>query len=184
MPSLTVAENVFLGSEPRRLGFIRAARSARGSFERLADEAGFELPRRRGHRPLRAADQQKVEILRALARGASLIIMDEPTAALSRQDADRLHEVVRCLTAAGRTVLLVSHFLSEVLELADTVTILRDGRLVRTAPAAEETEATLIDGHARPHAWARSSRRSRRPRGRADRARVDDLHAPGVNGVS
>ncbi len=95
---------------------------------------------------MRTADQQKVEILRALARGASLIIMDEPTAALSAHDTELLHGVVRQLAASGHTVLLISHFLSEVLELCDTVTILRDGHLIRTAPAADETEATLIEG--------------------------------------
>ena len=70
--------------------------------------------------------------------------MDEPTAALGAEETEHLHEIVRSLAAAGRTVLLVSHFLREVLELADTVTVLRDGRIVRTAPAAEETEESLI----------------------------------------
>jgi len=85
-----------------------------------------------------------VEILRALCRDARLIVMDEPTAALSRPDAQRLHQVIRRLAAGGTTVVLVSHFLGEVAELADQVTILRDGRLVRTAPAAGETEETML----------------------------------------
>ena len=95
---------------------------------------------------LRIADQQKVEIMRALSRGATTIIMDEPSAALSRDDTQALHDLVRGLAAAGRTVLLVSHFLSEVLSLSHTVTILRDGRHVRTSPTAQETEASLIEG--------------------------------------
>ena len=66
--------------------------------------------------------------------------MDEPTAALGAEETAQLHEIVRSLAARGRTVLLVSHFLREVLALADEVTVLRDGRVVRTSPAAEETE--------------------------------------------
>ena len=85
-----------------------------------------------------------MEILRALCRDARLIVMDEPTAALGRPDAERLHQVIRRLAAGGTTVVLVSHFLREVAELADEVTILRDGRLVRTAPAAQETEETML----------------------------------------
>jgi ABC-type sugar transport system ATPase subunit len=145
VPGLTVAENVFLGSEPRRAGFVQR-RILRTRYRALAEEAGFDLPADAITGSLRTADQQKVEILRALSRGADLIIMDEPTAALSREDSEKLHDVVRSLARTGHTVLLISHFLSEVLELADTVTILRDGRIVRTGPAADETESSLIEG--------------------------------------
>ena len=142
-PALSVAENVFLGTEPRRAGFV-ARRALRRRYDELAAAAGFELSGDLPGRGLRTADQQKVEILRALCRDARLIVMDEPTAALSRPDADRLHQVIRRLAAGGTTVVLVSHFLREVAELADQVTILRDGRLVRTAPAADETEETML----------------------------------------
>jgi ABC-type sugar transport system ATPase subunit len=145
VPGLSVAENVFLGSEPRRAGFIRR-RILRARFGDLARDAGFELRADAITGSLRTADQQKVEILRALSRGAALIIMDEPTAALSREDAQKLHEVVRALARSGHTVLLISHFLSEVLDLADTVTILRDGRIVRTSATSQETESSLIEG--------------------------------------
>ena len=142
-PALSVAENVFLGTEPRRAGFV-ARRALRRRYDELAATAGFELRGDLPGRGLRTADQQKVEILRALCRNARLIVMDEPTAALSRPDADRLHQVIRRLAAGGTTVVLVSHFLREVADLADQVTILRDGRLVRTAPAADETEETML----------------------------------------
>jgi ABC-type sugar transport system ATPase subunit len=142
-PALSVAENVFLGTEPRRVGFV-ARRALRRRYDELAAAAGFELSGDLPGRGLRTADQQKVEILRALCRDARLIVMDEPTAALSRPDAERLHQVIRRLAAGGTTVVLVSHFLREVAELADQVTILRDGRLVRTAPAAGETEETML----------------------------------------
>jgi rhamnose transport system ATP-binding protein len=142
-PALSVAENVFLGTEPRRAGFV-ARRALRRRYDELAAAAGFELSGDLPGRGLRTADQQKVEILRALCRDARLIVMDEPTAALPRPDVRRLHQVIRRLAADGTTVVLVSHFLREVAELADEVTILRDGRLVRTAPAAEETEETML----------------------------------------
>jgi rhamnose transport system ATP-binding protein len=142
-PALSVAENVFLGTEPRRAGFV-ARRALRRRYDELAAAAGFELSGDLPGRGLRTADQQKVEILRALCRDARLIVMDEPTAALPRSDADRLYQVVRRLAAGGTTIVLVSHFLREVAELADEVTILRDGHLVRTAPAVDETEETML----------------------------------------
>ena len=142
-PALSVAENVFLGTEPRRAGFV-ARRALRRRYDELAGAAGFELSGDLPGRGLRTADQQKVEILRALCRDARLIVMDEPTAALPRPDADRLYQVIRRLAAGGTTIVLVSHFLREVAELADEVTILRDGHLVRTALAADETEETML----------------------------------------
>jgi simple sugar transport system ATP-binding protein/ribose transport system ATP-binding protein len=143
VPALSVAENVFLGAEPRR-GALVKRRALRERYQQLAGSAGFDLDGDLNAGSLRTADQQKVEILRALGREAELIVMDEPTAALSRPDVDKLHEVIRRLAAGGTTIVLVSHFLGEVLELADQVTVLRDGHLVRTAPAAEETEDTLL----------------------------------------
>ena len=143
VPSLTVAENVFLGVEPRQAGF-QNRRELRRRYTELAASVGFELDGDANVGRLRTADQQKVEILRALCRNAQLIVMDEPTAALSRPDAEALHLVVRQLARSGTTVVLVSHFLNEVLELADEVTILRDGRLVQTVPAAGQTEDSLL----------------------------------------
>ena len=145
VPQLTVAENVFLGVEPRRAGFVRD-RDLGARFRRLTASSGFDLPADTAAGSLPLASQQQVEILRALARNADLIVLDEPTAALSGRETEQLHEIVRSLARAGRTVVLVSHFLREVLELSDTVSILRDGRLVRTSPSRDETEASLISG--------------------------------------
>ena len=145
VPQLTVAENVFLGVEPRRAGFVRD-RDLGARFRRLTASSGFDLPADTPAGSLPLASQQQVEILRALARNADLIVLDEPTAALSGRETEQLHEIVRSLARAGRTVVLVSHFLREVLELSDTVSILRDGRLVRTSPSRDETEASLISG--------------------------------------
>ena len=143
VPSLTVAQNVFLGVEPRQAGF-QNRRELRRRYTGLAASVGFELDGDAIAGSLRTADQQKVEILRALCRNAQLIVMDEPTAALSRPDVEALHKVIRQLARNGTTVVLVSHFLGEVLELADEVTILRDGRLVQTVPAAGQTEGSLM----------------------------------------
>ena len=143
VPQRTVAENVFLGAEPRRLGFVRR-RELLDRFKRVVAGAGFEVPAHATVGALPLAKQQQVEILRALSRDAELIVFDEPTAALAASEVRRFHEIVRGLAAGGRTVILVSHLLNEVLELADTVTILRDGQVVRTGPAAAETEDTLV----------------------------------------
>jgi simple sugar transport system ATP-binding protein/ribose transport system ATP-binding protein len=144
VPHLTVAQNVFLGAEPRNAGFIRRRRLDR-AYAALAESAGFDLPGGMSAGRLRTSEQQKVEILRALSRDAQLIVMDEPTAALGAQETQHLHEIVLRLARAGRTIVLISHFLGEVLELADDVTVLRDGRLVKTAPTADETEASLVE---------------------------------------
>jgi ABC-type sugar transport system ATPase subunit len=183
VPGLSVAENVFLGREPRTLGWV-SRRKLRAAYVALAQRTGFTLDPDVLVGSLRTADQQKVEILRALARGASLIIMDEPTAALSAHDTQLLHDVVRQLAASGHTVLLISHFLSEVLELCDTVTVLRDGRLIRTASAADETEATLIEGMLGRSLGSVFPPKPPAPAGDDQVLTVTDLVAPGVNGVS
>jgi simple sugar transport system ATP-binding protein/ribose transport system ATP-binding protein len=183
VPRLTVAQNVLLGNEPRRGTFIdRRALAAR--FAELAARSGFDLPADVPVGQLPIAQQQQVEILRALARDAELLVLDEPTAALSGPEAETLHRVVRTLARDGRTIVLVSHFLGEVLELADTVTILRDGRVVRTGPTAGETEASLISAMlGRSVGQAFPDRRP--PSGDAPVVlRVESLVAPGVNGVS
>jgi len=183
VPALTVAENVFLGTEPRQAGFVQR-RALRARFEELVRETGFDLRADAIVGTLRTADQQKVEVLRALASGASFIIMDEPTAALSGPDVRRLHEIVRSLARSGRTVLLISHFLSEVLELCDTVTVLRDGRLVRTSPAAAETESTLIEAMLGRSLGSVFPPKLAPGRDAEEVLAVRDLVAPGVNGVS
>jgi simple sugar transport system ATP-binding protein/ribose transport system ATP-binding protein len=144
VPQLTVAQNVFLGVEPSTGGVLRGRRLY-AAYDELAGRAGFDLP---GHAPagrLRTGEQQKVEILRALSRDAQLIVMDEPTAALSAGETEQLHGIIRSLAAGGTTIILISHFLREVLELADAVTVLRDGQLIRTSPAGAETEQTLVE---------------------------------------
>jgi simple sugar transport system ATP-binding protein/ribose transport system ATP-binding protein len=143
VPERTVIENVFLGSETSRLGIV-SKRALRRRYDALIEQAGFDLPPDTEVGTLRLALQQQVEILRALARNVRLIVMDEPTAALSATEAEKLFEIVRHLNANGVTVIYVSHFLKEMLELADTVTVLRDGKVVRTSPTEGETPESLV----------------------------------------
>jgi rhamnose transport system ATP-binding protein len=145
VPGLTVAENVYLGVETSRAGFVRR-RESRRRFRELAKTVGFDLSPDRRAGSLSIADQQKVEIMRALARNASIVVMDEPTAALSGNETVALHKIIRSLSRDGKSVVLISHFLSEVLALADVITTLRDGRLIRTVDAKDANEDSLIEG--------------------------------------
>jgi simple sugar transport system ATP-binding protein/ribose transport system ATP-binding protein len=140
---LTVVENVYLGSQPHKWGVV-ARRHMLERYRKLSQTVGFELPPDAVVRRLRTAEQQKVEILRAVARDARLIVMDEPTAALSGDEAAQLAETARALRDKGTTIVFVSHFLEEVLHLAETITVLRDGRVVQTTPAAEQTQPRLV----------------------------------------
>jgi simple sugar transport system ATP-binding protein/ribose transport system ATP-binding protein len=145
VPGLSVAENVYLGSQVATAGFVRR-RETRRRFRDLAQHAGFDLSPDMRAGSLSIADQQKVEIMRALSRNASIVVMDEPSAALSGRETEALHEIIRSLARRGSAVVLISHFLSEVLKLSDTITTLRDGHLVRTVEAAGATEESLIEG--------------------------------------
>ena len=183
VPQLTVAQNVFLGVEPQRGGFVDRSRLLEQT-EKLAQEAGFDLHPKALVGRLSIAEQQQVEILRALGRDAELIVLDEPSASLSAKEVERLHEIVRALARRGHTVILVSHFLNEVLELADTVTVLRDGKVVQTNPAASETEASLIAAML-GRAAGRAYPEKRPPAADAPVVlSVSDVHAFGVSGVS
>jgi ABC-type sugar transport system ATPase subunit len=150
VPALSVIDNVFLGLEVGKSGVVdRAAQLAR--FKELAARIGFDRPPSARVETLRVAEAQKVEILRALVRHARLIVMDEPTAALTRIEADRLLQLTRDLRDAGVTVIYVSHVLADVLALCDTITVLKDGRHVKTVPAKGETIDSLVTamlGHA------------------------------------
>jgi rhamnose transport system ATP-binding protein len=142
-PQLSVLDNVFLGVELGRHGLLNRGEQRRRLAE-LAERIGFRGDASARVSTLSTADQQKVEVLRALVRDARLIVMDEPTAALSRVEADRLLDITRDLRAGGVTVIYVSHILADVLALCDTVTVLKDGRHVKTSPARTETAESLV----------------------------------------
>jgi rhamnose transport system ATP-binding protein len=143
-PDLTVAENIFVGRQPlragRRVDPAEMATRARAIFNRL----GVHIDPSRPARGLSVADQQIVEIAKALSFNAQVIVMDEPTAALTLVEVDRLFEVARTLCAQGAAVLFISHRLEEVFALCQRATIMRDGRFVRTDLVADLTIDDII----------------------------------------
>jgi simple sugar transport system ATP-binding protein/ribose transport system ATP-binding protein len=143
VPSATALENVFLGIE-KTVGPFVARAHLRRSFDEIVSRTGIGVPPDVPVKDLPVADQQKVEILRALVREAQLIVMDEPTARLSAAESATLCALIRRLSASGITVVFVSHHLDEVLATADTVTIMRDGRVVRSGPTSAESHDSLI----------------------------------------
>ena len=143
-PDLTVAENIFMGRQPllagRRIDRRRMLADAAALFARL----GVRLDPGRICRGLSIADQQIVEIAKALSLDARVIVMDEPTAALSATEVARLFEVVATLRAAGAAVLFISHRLEEVFEICQRVTVMRDGRHVLSRELAGLTADDLV----------------------------------------
>ncbi len=144
VPQRSVLDNVFLGSEPTRAGAINA-RELRRTFDELEGRVGFGIAPEIRVASLSMADQQRVEIMRALARDVRILVMDEPTAALSITESEKLFAIIRQLRDQGTTVIYVSHFLQEVLDLSDRVTVLRDGRFIKTCDARSESPDSLIE---------------------------------------
>ncbi len=143
-PDLTVAENIFVGRQPlrwlRRINPAEMNARARAAFTRL----GVDIDPGRPARGLSVADQQIVEIAKAISFDARVIVMDEPTAALTLVEVDRLFDVAKALCAEGAAVLFISHRLEEVFQLCQRATIMRDGRFVRTAEVADLTIDNII----------------------------------------
>ncbi len=145
VPRLSVIENVLLDREVALGGLIDKRRS-HARFDEICDLAGFELDPAAKVGGLRPAEQLRVEILRALARDAEMLVLDEVTAALAPDEAQAFFDLLRHLRSRERTIVYVTHFLSEVIEFADTVTILREGSVVRTSPTSQETPSSLVAG--------------------------------------
>ncbi len=145
VPTLTVAENVALGSEPRRLGIFLDRRAAIRRVQETAEALEFALDPAARVADIGVGMQQRVEIVKALCRGARLLILDEPTANLTPQEADELYAIVRRLREAGTTVVFITHKLREVLAVADRIGVMRRGQLVATLSAAEASAKALSD---------------------------------------
>src|SRR5262245_21326510 len=140
----TVLENVILGVEGGfRLGTGLAR--ARAELERLGREYHLEVDPDARVADLSVGQRQRVEILKALHRGADLLILDEPTAVLTPQEADHLFEILDALRRQGKTVLLITHKLREIQDATDVVTVMRQGRVVATHPTAETTPEQLAE---------------------------------------
>ena len=143
VPSLTVADNVFLGMEIRKRGLIdHPAQIERTAA--LSRQFGLQVDPGERVGLLSVGIEQRIEILKVLARGARTIILDEPTAVLTPQESRELFQTLRGFVAQGMTVLFISHHLEEVMEVSDTVTVLRDGKEVATRPTAGLSKPELV----------------------------------------
>jgi general nucleoside transport system ATP-binding protein len=188
IPVMTVAENIVLATEPRRAGVLLDYSAARRRVEELARTFNFRIDPDAPVEKLTVGQQQRVEILKALHRGADILILDEPTAVLTPQEALELFEILRTLVREGMSIVFISHKLGEVLEIADRITVLRRGKAVETVPregATEEALARLMVGR---EVLLRVEKAAAQPAEPA--LRVEDLHVlddrrlEAVHGVS
>jgi ABC-type uncharacterized transport system ATPase subunit len=143
IPVMTVAENIVLATEPRRGGVLLDYDAAVKRVEEIAKTFNFAINPRSRVENISVGQQQRVEILKALYRGADVLILDEPTAVLTPQEAKELFGILRTLIAEGMSVIFISHKLHEVLEIADRVTVLRRGKTIETLPREGATQPQL-----------------------------------------
>lgn len=138
-PVMTVAENVVIGSEPVR-GVFFDRKKAEAQVAAMIDEYNFHISATARVETLSVGEQQRVEILKALYRGADLLILDEPTAVLTPQEVEDLFRVMRQLKAAGKSIIIITHKLKETMEIADRVSVLRQGKMIESGvPVAGTT---------------------------------------------
>ena len=145
VPDLTVAENVYLGQQPTRGGIVDWRTMMQGARRHLAS-LGIDVDPGARIGTLAIGQQQLVELARVLFSGARIVILDEPTSALSPPEVQRLFEVLRGVRASGRSIVFISHFLDDVLAISDTVTIFRNGRHVATEAVGRIDKAWVIQG--------------------------------------
>jgi general nucleoside transport system ATP-binding protein len=142
IPVLSVAENIVLGLEPHSGPFLDLD-AARERVREISERFGLAVRPEARIDSISVGMQQRVEILKALYRGAEILILDEPTAVLTPQEAEELFAIVRSLQAEGKSIIFISHKLNEVLEIADRVTVLRFGKQVDTVPREGATQESL-----------------------------------------
>jgi ribose transport system ATP-binding protein len=178
VPYLTAAENIFLGREPRKKGGFVDYRRMYAEARKLLEWLGAPFSPRERVANLGVAQQQLVEIAKALAMEARVIAMDEPTATLSMKETERLFSIIHSLRAKGKGIIYISHRLEEIFEIADRVTVLREGRRVETCWLNEVTKERLINmmlGRALEKEMARREAVARR-----ELLRVEGLTRKGV----
>ncbi len=141
-PDLDVAENIFISHSA--LSSVMNWNKLYSQAEEIIKRLGVSLEVKRAASGLTLAEQQTVEIARALSLNVKILIMDEPTASLSAHEVDRLHVIVKALKERGVAVIYISHRLEEIFVTADRVTVLRDGKLISTKPVAEVTQAGMV----------------------------------------
>jgi ABC-type uncharacterized transport system ATPase subunit len=143
IPVMTVTENIVLAQEPREAGVLLDYDAATRRVRELSKAFGLAVDPNARISAITVGQQQRVEILKALYRGAEILILDEPTAVLTPQEAQELFEIINELKAQGKSIVFISHKLNEVLEIADRISVLRRGKLVETIPREGATEAGL-----------------------------------------
>ncbi len=145
IPEMSIAENVFLGREPV-FGLTRIVdtRTMHRNTRVLFAEIGMEVEPGRLMSDLSVAEMQMVEIVKAISYDSDLIIMDEPTSAITDREVEKLFEIIRTLTAKGKSVIYISHKLDELFVIADEITVMRDGTYITTQPAEEMSRQQLI----------------------------------------
>jgi len=142
IPVMTVAENIVLGIEPQK-GLLLDESGAEHRVRELSEQFGLAVDPEALVSDITVGQEQRVEILKALYRGADLLILDEPTAVLTPQEAAELFEIIKSLQTDGKSIIFISHKLNEVLEIADRITVLRRGKTIETVPREGATEASL-----------------------------------------
>jgi general nucleoside transport system ATP-binding protein len=187
IPVMSVAENIVLATEPRR-GPLLDLDAAERRVEELSKRFGLAVTPRALVESITVAQQQRVEILKALYRGAEVLILDEPTAVLTPQEANELFEIIRSLKEEGKSIIFISHKLNEVLEIADRITVLRRGKNVETVRREGATEDGLARLMVGRDVLLRVDKKPADP-GEAllvveDLAVLDDRHLEAVRGVS
>jgi ABC-type uncharacterized transport system ATPase subunit len=145
VPVLTVAENVVLGQEITRGGQVLDMRAAERRILELADRLGFTIDPSARVDQLPLGQQQRVEILKAIYRGARILVLDEPTAVLTPQETREIFGVLERLREEGTSIIFISHKLDEVLEIADRITVIRRGKVVGSRKPAETNENELAE---------------------------------------
>src|SRR5205823_181379 len=143
IPVMTVAENVVLGTEPVRSGVFLDEPAAEKRVADMARTLHFAVDPKALVEDISVGQQQRVEIMKALYRNADLLILDEPTAVLTPQEASDLFEILRTLRREGISIIFISHKLNEVLDIADRITVLRRGKTIETIPREGATEVGL-----------------------------------------
>jgi ABC-type uncharacterized transport system ATPase subunit len=143
IPVMTVAENIVLAEEPTYAGVMLDFREARKDVRDLSERFGLAVDPDARIQDITVAQQQRVEILKALYRGAEILVLDEPTAVLTPQEARELFAIINELRAQGKSIIFISHKLHEVLEVADRITVLRRGKKIDTVPREGATEENL-----------------------------------------
>jgi ABC-type uncharacterized transport system ATPase subunit len=143
IPVMTVAENIVLASEPRRGSVLLDYDAAEERVRLISTAYGLAVDPRARIENITVGQQQRVEILKALYRDAEILILDEPTAVLTPQEAEELFAIIRGLTEQHKSIIFISHKLNEVLEIADRITVLRRGKKIETVEAEGATEAGL-----------------------------------------